>query len=340
MPNVLLLHTNTEYATSLSDTIASLDTEYDVDVISREPLRTRACHLLDDKYDLVQVDELLVNGVLAWGGSVLSGTPFVVAIRGWADYTNAHDQYGRLRNFTIQLRSKLVLRAASETVFLSERTLKEFSQHYSVGKSSVIGRPIDIDYYEGADRQQTHPRNTDGFELLTVTNLRYVEKFEGVKTILQGLSKLFEQHPDLRYSIAGNGTYRESLEQFLETYPYTDRVNVLGYREDIPQLLANADAFVYVSFLDAYPTVVLEAQAAGLPVVGGDAVGVPEVVGEAGLICSATPDGIEDAVGRIITDQDLRAELSEKSVSKMETYNEKCARRHIEVWDDVLGYSR
>jgi len=188
--------------------------------------------------------------------------------------------------------------------------------------------------------KKTVLENTDRFELLTVTNLRYADKFEGVKTILQGLSKLFEQHPDLRYSIAGDGTYQESLEKFLHTYPYADRVNVLGYREDIPQLLTNADAFVYVSFLDAYPTVVLEAQAAGLPVVGGDAVGVPEVVGEAGLICPTTPDGIEDAVGRVIVDQDLRAELSEKSAAKMETYNEKCARRHIEVWDDVVDYSR
>lgn len=340
MTNVLLLHTNTEYATSLSDTIESLDTGYDVEVVSREPLRTRASHLLNDKYDIIQADELLVNGVLASAGSIFTGTPFVVAVRGWGDYTNDHNQYSLLRNLTIRLRTTAVLRAASETIFLSDRTREEFSKHYGVGKSSVIGRPIDIDHYAGGGGQSISKQNTDEFDLLTVTNLRYEEKFKGVKTILQGLSDLFQQYPELRYSIAGDGTYLEHLKQFLRTYPHADRVNVLGYREDVPQLLDNADAFVYVSFLDAYPTVVLEAQAAGLPVVGGDAVGVPEVVGEAGFICPATPDGVKDAIGRVMADDNLRTELANKSASKMETYNDQCARRHIEVWNDVLSYSR
>jgi glycosyltransferase involved in cell wall biosynthesis len=334
MVRVLLLHTNREYATSLADAVSSLDTRYKVDVVSREPLRHRVSSLLDREYALVQVDELMVNGVLACGASMFMGIPFVVSIRGWADYTNAHDQYGWTREATIRVRAKAVLRQASHVLFLSERTREEFEREYTVTNLSVTGRPIDIEHYQSGTAS-----DCDSFQFLTVTNLRYEEKLEGVKTVLRGLTGLFSEHEDLQYAIAGDGVHLQELRQFLEGYPYADRVEVLGFRDDVPDLLDRADAFVYVSYLDAYPTVVLEAQAAGLPVVGGNAVGVPAVVGDAGEVVPPTPEGVHEALERVITDDDYRATLAAKSEEKMATYNERCARRHVDIWDRVLDQS-
>lgn len=341
MPSVLLLHTNREYATSLAEAVGSLDAGYEVTVVSRRPIRDRLEHLLDREYDLVQVDELLVNGVFACGASVFPGTPFVASIRGWADYTNAHGQYGRVRDASIRLRSEAVLRRADSVIFLSERTRREFTRRYRVDDATVVGRPIDVEHYRSEIGRGSDPSSDDEtFDLLTVTNLRYEEKFEGVTTVLRGLRPLFERHDELRYAIAGDGTYRRALERFLDEYPYADRVSVLGYRDDVPALLAGADAFVYVSYLDAYPTVVLEAQAAGLPVIGGDAVGVPAALGEAGVLCPPTPDGVGDAVERVLVDDEFRAALAKESEEKMAAYNERCARRHVAIWDDVLDRSR
>lgn len=340
MPKALLLHTNREYATSLADAVASLERGYDVHVVSRESLRDRVSHLFDSSYDLVQADELLVNGVLAAGSSIFPGTPFVVAVRGWADYTNAHGQHGRLRDATVRLRTRAVLRRASSVIFLSQRTREEFQTRYPVDDATVIGRPVDVERYRGGTGgDRCSGTGDEGFDLLTVTNLRYEEKFEGVTTVLRGLVDVFERHDGVRYAIAGDGRYRSDLEAFLDDYSYAGRVDVLGFRDDVPDLLAGADGFIYVSFLDAYPTVVLEAQAAGLPVVAGDAVGVPEVAGDAASICPPDSDGVGEAVERLVVDDDHRRDLATRSEARMETYNRDCAERHVEVWDSVLGYS-
>lgn len=342
MPSVLLLFTNEEYATSLAETIDSLSAEYDVDVLSRVPLSNRMTAVLNARYDLIHVDELLVNGVLASASSFVSGTPVVASIRGWADYTNAHDQYGRFRDLSIYLRTKFCLERTDATVFLSSQTLEQFEERYDLSDSYIIGRPIDIGYYRGAEDDDTFGRASERqemFQLLTVTNLRYREKLDGVKTTLRGLKDVFEANEQVRYSIAGDGPYLEQLREFVNEYPYSDRVDILGFREDVPALLADADAFIYISYLDAYPTVVLEAQAAGLPVIGGDAVGVPEAVGDAGLVCPPTPEGVRESVSRILDDEELRTELRRKSEAKMMTYNRRCAERHVDVWNDVLGHS-
>lgn len=334
MPSVLLLHTNTEYAVSLADTIESVEPEYDVTVVSREPMTTRLSHLVFEGYDLVQTDELLVNGVLAAITSFVSGTPLVTSVRGWADYTNAHGEYGPVRDTTIRLRTKFVLRQSSAVIYLSERTRVEFEEHYTVNDGSVIGRPIDIEHYSRGESSDSAT-----FGLLTITNLRYEGKYQGVIDILEGLKSIFSRHDELQYTVAGAGRYLEPLQEYVESYPYSDRVKILGYRDDVPELLADADAFVYVSYLDAYPTVVLEAQAAGLPVIGGDAVGVPAVVGDAGVVCETTPEELAEAIDRVLTDDAFREELANRSEAKMETYNEDSARQHAAIWDRILDHS-
>ena len=331
MVKILLLHTNESYAETLAHYVSAEYPSYDVDVVSRVPVQERLRALLAREYDLIQTDELIANGMLATGASVVFDVPLVVAVRGWADYTNAHGQYGLFKYATIRTRTRLALHQASEVIFISDTASETFRERYPVSQYSVIGRPVDTDRY-GAGR--TSDRET--FDLLTVTNLRYEEKYDGVLTVLRALRPLFEAHPTLRYRVAGGGQYLAALREYLSDYEYADRVTVLGFVDAVEDEFASADAFVYVSFLDAYPTVVLEAQAAGLPVIGGDAVGVPDVVGEAGDICPPTSEGVRGTIERLLTDDDHRESLANQSRRKMATYNEKRAADHVDVWERVL----
>ncbi|ELZ40268.1 glycosyl transferase group 1 [Halorubrum californiense DSM 19288] len=331
MAKILLLHTNESYAETLAHYVSVEYPSYDVDVVSRVPVPERLRALLAREYDLIQTDELIANGMLATGASVVFDVPLVVAIRGWADYTNAHGQYGWLKDATIRTRTRLVLHRASEVIFISDTASETFRERYPVSRYSVIGRPVDTDRY-GSGR--TSDRET--FDLLTVTNLRYEEKYDGVLTVLRALQPLFEEHPTLRYRVAGGGQYLAALREYLADYEYADRVTVLGFVDAVEDEFASADAFAYVSFLDSFGTVILEAQAAGLPIIGGDAMGVPDAVGDAGDICPPTPDGVRNALDRLLTDDDHRESLATLSRKKMATYNEGCAADHVDVWERVL----
>jgi len=77
--------------------------------------------------------------------------------------------------------------------------------------------------------------------------------------VLRALQPLFEEYPTLQYRVAGGGQYLDALRKYLGDYEYADRVTVLGFVEAVEGEFASANAFVYVSFLDSYGTVVLEA---------------------------------------------------------------------------------
>lgn len=89
---------------------------------------------------------------------------------------------------------------------------------------------------------------------------------------------------DLCLLVAGDGPNREGVERALE--PLGDRARLIGHRDDVAPALDAADLFVHPSLGEALPTAVLEAMAAGTPVLATRVGGVPELIsdGETGLL--------------------------------------------------------
>jgi glycosyltransferase involved in cell wall biosynthesis len=117
-----------------------------------------------------------------------------------------------------------------------------------------------------------------------------------------------------RYSLAfvGGGRDQPQVEEELRAHGLTERVALLGDRDDVPALLAGADVFVLASRSEGAPLSILEAMAAGLPVVASDVGGVAELVadGETGVLVPAgEPGALTRALARLLDDRALRERM-------------------------------
>ena len=178
-----------------------------------------------------------------------------------------------------------------------------------------------------ADARRTHGLDDDHI-LLTVTNLKFRPKLEGVKRTVDELRPVLAANPDLAYVIAGGGSRHEELVRYLdetvEEPGVRERIRALGFVDDVADLYVAADVFVYVSYRDGYPNVVLEAQTAGLPVVANDAHGMREQIadGESGyLIDPAESGAVRDRVERLLADPDLRRRLGDAARERVAREN-------------------
>lgn len=331
MKKVGLWYQKSHYADILAETINSLDCEYEAQVLPNEP--TAAVRMLTtSQFDIVETDELLRYGSVAALLTSLRDTSFVAHIKGWDDYLNSHGQYGLLEQVAIKLLTKYCLRHVDGLMFVTRKTKDMFETEFPLSSTVRYGMPVfDTTVYSDAQPD----RDIEDFCVLTVTNLRYEEKLAGVERILKGLRSRFADNHGLTYRIAGGGQYLDELRQLVAEYPYSDSVEVLGYRKDVPQLLAGADLFVYVSFLDSLATTVLEAQAAGLPVIASDTGGIPEAVGGAGIVCSPTVAAVGQSVQNLLDNQSLREELAAYASYRMRDYPRQQAFKHVEFWDCV-----
>jgi glycosyltransferase involved in cell wall biosynthesis/peptidoglycan/xylan/chitin deacetylase (PgdA/CDA1 family) len=101
-----------------------------------------------------------------------------------------------------------------------------------------------------------------------------------IDVLIAAAPRILERHPDAEFVIVGDGRCRAELEALARSTGVFERFQFLGHRDDVPVVLADADVFVLPSESEASPNVIIEAMAAGLPVVASRVGGIPELVGE------------------------------------------------------------
>jgi glycosyltransferase involved in cell wall biosynthesis len=120
--------------------------------------------------------------------------------------------------------------------------------------------------------------------------------------------------PAVHLWVAGDGELRRPLERLAQDLGLSRRVRFLGWREDVPALLKSADFLVCPSRHEPLGNVVLEAWAAGLPVVALASAGPRELIeeGESGVLVppGEAPGALARAIARLAEDRALRARLA------------------------------
>jgi glycosyltransferase involved in cell wall biosynthesis len=141
----------------------------------------------------------------------------------------------------------------------------------------------------------------------------YVGSFEprkGLRVLAQAWRSVAESLPDAHLLLAGKGSEERVLRQMLAGAP---RVHWLGYRRDVPSVMAALDVLALPSFVEGAPNVVQEAMAAGLAVIATAVSGTPELVcdGEHGLLVpSGDAAALAGALTKLAGDAELRARLA------------------------------
>jgi glycosyltransferase involved in cell wall biosynthesis len=116
-------------------------------------------------------------------------------------------------------------------------------------------------------------------------------------TVLRVVQRVAREMPRVRLVLVGEGPEEKAIREFVTQNKLEEHGCLLGLRSDVPRLLAAADVFLLTSINEGIPLTVIEAMAAGLPVVATDVGGVAEVVrqGETGLLA---PAGDVEALAR------------------------------------------
>ena len=138
-----------------------------------------------------------------------------------------------------------------------------------------------------------------------------------------------DQHPELVGIVVGDGPDRPAIEHAAAQNP---AIRLLGHRDDVSRILKAADVFVLASEYEAAPMAILEAMAAGLPIISTAVGGIPDMVqhGVSGLLVAPrAPHELASALAQLAGDVELRRALGEAG-----------GLRHRERWSAKLMIDR
>jgi glycosyltransferase involved in cell wall biosynthesis len=134
--------------------------------------------------------------------------------------------------------------------------------------------------------------------------------------------------------------YDETLRAIKEL-ELSDAVIVTGYvpERDLPAMYSGALCFVYPSYFEGFGLPPLEAMQCGVPVIVGDRTSLPEVVGDAGILVDPFDvDALAAAIGKVISDSNLRTELGVRGLARAKLFNwQETARQTLAVYRKAAG---
>ena len=138
--------------------------------------------------------------------------------------------------------------------------------------------------------------DNDAPVVTTVANLRDQKDYP---TLLEAARQVLELDDTLTFLAVGQGPMADEINSLHATLALGTRFRLLGYRADVPAVLAASDIFVLASKFEGYPIAVMEALSVGLPVVSTNVGGVPDTIvdGVEGLLVApGDPDALAAAL--------------------------------------------
>lgn len=142
-----------------------------------------------------------------------------------------------------------------------------------------------------------------------------LDPVKGFEEMLAAFARVRQSRP-ARLLLVGEGPYRPVIEQLIRQHRLSDDVLLLGQRADVPQLLKAADCFLFCSRTEGLPNALLEAMAAGLPIVATNVPGCRDLIahGRTGLL--ARKGQVDQIAANLITlfdDADLARRLGREA---------------------------
>ncbi|MGE0711943.1 MAG: glycosyltransferase family 4 protein [Planctomycetota bacterium] len=153
-----------------------------------------------------------------------------------------------------------------------------------------------------------------------VGNVAHMADHKGQRYLLDAAPQVLAAAPRTTFVIVGDGELRADLLAHADALGIAGAVRFPGFRKDVPSLLKAMDVFVMPSHMEGLGTSVLDALAAGCPVVGTEAGGMPEILidGETGLVCPVRdPAAIARALLRLLGDPALARRLAEAGAARV-----------------------
>lgn len=264
-------------------------------------------HLRSKKYDVIHINPSLNkfalprDAIFLLAARLMGNGRVLFFLHGWdprtAETIKAHAALGNL--------FRRVIGGAAKVVVLASRF-----------KTELIGMGVEPDrievlttMFDGAmfDDREMAPRSRNTRRILFLARL---VKEKGVYQLLEAFKRVKRIVPDAELLLAGDGEEKKGIERWISNTGMEETVRLLGYvrGKDKGRVMMDADVFVLPTrHGEGCPVAILEAMAAGLPIITTGVGGIPDVVtsGKHGMVLDKdTPDAIARALIDMLRDMD------------------------------------
>ncbi|MFC1575200.1 glycosyltransferase family 4 protein [Gemmatimonadota bacterium] len=228
-------------------------------------------------------------------------------------------RHGRTEGPVHKLMDQVAFSVSSKVIAVSEAMARVAREEHPWGKRKVIPIFSGIVLEAGVPKKEGEGRalaelgkTEDRYTVLLLARLRPIK---GHRIALQAAQILRRKGKSVRFLFVGEGPDREALQGEVAARGLEDSVTFTGHVEHVREALELADVMIIPSFADAFPKVMIEAFAAGLPVIASAVGGLTDMIehGETGLLVPpGDGEALAEAIEALMADRQLADHISSR----------------------------
>lgn len=231
--------------------------------------------------------------------------------------------------------------SAIKKIICVSDTIKKITAEGIKDKSKLVTvhSGIDLDKFSPA---KGILRKELGIEenIFLIGNTSALAEHKDYFTFLDTAAEVLKKENNIQFVIIGDGPLKEKVHTYHQKLGLGNKVFFTGYRTDVPQILKELDLFLITSKTEGLGTSIIDAFAAGVPVVGTAAGGIPELIEDnnTGLLCEVkSVECLVQAVLKIYKNQELKKKLIKGAKEKVKAFSKTATAQktlfyYREVW--------
>ncbi len=237
---------------------------------------------------------------------------------------------------------KMALKKTNHTIAISHDNAKKMLQWYPEikGKISVVHNGIDQDGFLSATDGKKEVFKSVGNGLkpfptdFIITSVAALHPRKGLKYLIAAMPKVLKQKPNCKLVIAGEGPQKKELQILINRLGLERKIILLGHQDNVINILKASDIFVLPSIKEAFGLVLLEAMAAGIPIVASRVGGIPEIVEnqKSGLLVeSENSSALAEKIILLVNNKALRQKLASEGLKRVQQFDAKEMAKNTEM---------
>lgn len=289
-----------------------------------------------NNYDIIHSFFSIPTGIIPYLGKILYGKDYIVSLRG-SDVPGYDPTQFKLAHILLKSLNMKIWKNAKAIVALSNGLRKIAAKNTS--------KRIDV-IYNGINqsnfcRKKQH-KKTKIFKMVSVCRLL---KRKGIQNVIKAMQQIDDKN--ILLDIYGTGNYEKKLQRIIAKTGMKDQVKLKGYvsNDKLCSILNKYDLFVHPSLTEALGNTFLEAMASGLPIIGSNVGGIPEVViqGENGVLVE--PNNVKMIKNGIIwmkKNPDVMKKMSSKNAKRIiEHFSwNRIAREYLKLYHEFTNQEK
>lgn len=269
---------------------------------------------VEHELDVVHVHYAVPLAASAHYAKLMGGVPYVVTLHGSDTHTIGMDPM-------FQAPIRYALLGATGCSAVCNYLKKKAEVNFGITKICTIPNFVETNRFNKEKKETDAIVDTNLPTVVHISNFRPIKR---THDIIIAWRTIKSEIPDSQLYLVGNGPEREFMIKFVQKLNLEDSIHFTGIRKDTEAILSQANLFILASELEASPLTLLEAMASGVPIIGTNVGGVPEIFedGVQGRLINLgdTSTMAQHAI-EILNDQKLAREMGEKGHQRiMERY--------------------